>query len=70
MARPCPRSFEEVAKEPDVAEALKQGAALAIAPLLIETWRPVKANLSLDAWFLTAIDEAGAARGFTRSAFL
>jgi metal-responsive CopG/Arc/MetJ family transcriptional regulator len=30
----------------------------------------VKANLSLDAWLLAAIDEAAAARGLTRSAFL
>lgn len=65
-----PRSFDDIAKEPDVAEALKQGAALAIVPLLIETGRPVKANLSLDAWLLAAIDDAAAARGLTRSAFL
>ena len=32
---PVPRSFEEIAKEPEVAEALKHGAALAIVPLLI-----------------------------------
>ena len=72
MARPCPHpaSFEEIAKEPDVAEALREGAALAIVPLLIETGRPVKANLSLDAWLLAAIDDAAAARGLTRSAFL
>ena len=67
---PEPRSFDDIAKESDVAEALKQGAALAIVPLLIETGRPVKANLSLDAWLLAAIDDAAAARGLTRSAFL
>ncbi len=69
-ALPVPRGFEEIAKEPDVAEALKEGAALAIVPLLIETGRAVKANLSLDAWLLAAIDDAAAARGLTRSAFL
>ena len=67
---PAPRSFEEIAKDPDVAAALKEGAALAIVPLLIETGRAVKANLSLDAWLLAAIDDAAAARGLTRSAFL
>ena len=67
---PFPRSFEEIAKEPEVAEALKHGAALAIVPLLIETGRSVKANLSMDAWLLAAIDDAAAARGLTRSAFL
>jgi hypothetical protein len=47
------RSFVEVAKV---------AAALAIVPLLIESGRSVKANLSLDAWLLAAIDEAAAAR--------
>jgi hypothetical protein len=37
--------------------------------LLIDVGRPAKANLSLDAGLLAAIDEA-AARGLTRSAFL
>jgi predicted RNase H-like HicB family nuclease len=67
---PAPRSFEEIAKDPEVAAALKEGAALAIVPLLIESGRAVKANLSLDAWLLAAIDDAAAARGLTRSAFL
>ncbi len=69
-ALPAPRSFEEIAKELDVAAALREGAALAIVPLLIETGRLVKANLSLDAWLLAAIDDAAAARGLTRSAIL
>ena len=67
---PAPRSFAEIAKEPEVVAALKEGAALAIVPLLIESGRSVKANLSLDAWLLAAIDEAAAAHGLTRSAFL
>jgi predicted RNase H-like HicB family nuclease len=67
---PAPRSFEEIARDPEVAAALKEGAALAIVPLLIESGRSVKANLSLDAWLLAAIDDAAAARGLTRSAFL
>lgn len=67
---PAPRGFVEVAKDLEVAAALKEGAALAIVPLLIESGRSVKANLSLDAWLLAAIDEAAAARGLTRSAFL
>ena len=67
---PSPRSFDEIARDPQVAEALKRGVALAIVPLLIETGRSVKANLSMDAWLLAAIDDAAAARGLTRSAFL
>ncbi len=66
---PPPRSFNEIANDPEVAEALKYGAALAIVPLLIETGRSVKANLSMDSWLLAAIDDAAAAR-LTRSAFL
>jgi hypothetical protein len=56
--------------DPEVAAALAEGAALAIVPLLIDLGRPTKANLSLDAGLLAAIDEAAAARGLTRSAFL
>ncbi|MGC2395785.1 MAG: type II toxin-antitoxin system HicB family antitoxin [Rhodomicrobium sp.] len=67
---PAPRIFEEIARDSEVAEELKRGAVLAIVPLLMETGRSVKANLSLDAWLLAAIDEAASARGLTRSAFL
>jgi predicted RNase H-like HicB family nuclease len=67
---PKPRTMEQVRKDPDVARDLAAGAALAIVPLVVETGRPVKANLSLDAGLLAAIDEAAAARGLTRSAFL
>jgi hypothetical protein len=49
---------------------LKKGAALAVVPLLIDSGRSVKANLSLDTGLLAAIDDAAAARGLTRSAFL
>ena len=70
QALPGPRSREVIRKDPDVARDLADGAALVIVPLVMETGRPVKANLSLDAGLLAAIDEAAAARGLTRSAFL
>jgi hypothetical protein len=60
----------QIRKDPEVARDLVQGAALAVVPLIIELGRPVKANLSLDAGLLSAIDEAAQARGLTRSAFL
>jgi len=41
-----------------------------MVPLLIDVGRPAKANLSIDAGLLAAIDEAASARGLTRSAFL
>ena len=67
---PKPRSIEALRADPEVAEALAKGAALAIVPLVLDAGRPAKANLSLDAGLLAAIDEAAAARGLTRSAFL
>jgi predicted RNase H-like HicB family nuclease len=67
---PEPRGFDDVYADPKVAAAVREGAALAIVPLLIESGRSVKANLSLDAGLLAAIDDAAAARGLTRSAFL
>jgi predicted RNase H-like HicB family nuclease len=69
-AVPPPRSFDEIYNDPKVAAALTKGAALAVVPLLIDSGRSVKANLSLDTGLLAAIDDAAAARGLTRSAFL
>lgn len=48
----------------------RRGAAIAIVPLLRDAGRPAKANLSLDAGLLQAIDEAAEAHGLTRSAFI
>jgi hypothetical protein len=56
--------------DPDVAEAIAEGAALAMVPLVLDTGRPARANLSLDAGLLAALDEAAAAKGLTRSAFV
>ena len=53
-----------------IADAIAEGAALAIVPLLLDAGRPAKANLSIDAGLPAAIDEAAKARGLTRSAFL
>ena len=67
---PRPRSLEALRADPAVAEALAGGAAVAIVPLLLDAGRPAKANLSLDAGLLEAIDEAATAHGLTRSAFI
>ena len=67
---PAARPAEVVRRDPEVAAALAEGAALAIVPLILDSGRPAKANLSLDTGLLAAIDEAAAARGLTRSAFL
>jgi predicted RNase H-like HicB family nuclease len=67
---PRPRNAEELRSDPDVAEAVANGAALAIVPLLLDAGRPAKANLSIDAGLLAAIDDAAQEHGLTRSAFL
>ena len=69
-AVPRPRTADRVRSDPDVAAALAEGAAIMIVPLIRETGRPAKANLSIDEGLLTSIDEAAAARGMTRSAFI
>ena len=62
---------EELAVVPvTIHEPLRRVPELLTTKLIVETGRPVKANLSLDAGLLAAIDEAAAARGLTRSAFL
>jgi predicted RNase H-like HicB family nuclease len=67
---PQPRSAGTLRADPEVAEAIAEGAGLAIIPLPLDAGRPAKANLSIDAGLLSAIDEAAEARGLTRSAFL
>jgi predicted RNase H-like HicB family nuclease len=46
------------------------GETAVMIPLLRDSGRSVRANLSLDAGLLEAIDEAARARGLTRSAFI
>jgi predicted RNase H-like HicB family nuclease len=69
-ALPKPRDAETLRRDPEVAHEIREGAVLAYVPLILESGRPAKANLSLDSGLLSAIDEAAAARGLTRSAFL
>jgi len=57
-------------KDKSVAKAHRQGAVLASVPLIKDTGRAVRVNVSLDAGTLAAIDAAASARGLTRSAFL
>lgn len=67
---PRRRKLEELRKDPDVAAALGEGAAVVLVPVLRDSGRSVRANLSLDAGLLEAIDEAADAHGLTRSAFI
>lgn len=68
---PRPRSMEEVLADPEIAAALHAGtSALIMVPLVRDSGRPTRINVSLDRGLLEAIDEAAAARKLTRSAFL
>jgi predicted RNase H-like HicB family nuclease len=67
---PPPRALEALRADPDVARALSDGASLAVVPLVRETGKSIKANLSLDAGLLAAIDEEAQRRKLTRSAFI
>ena len=67
---PKPRPIEALCSDREVKAELAAGGALVIVPLILDAGRPAKANLSLDAGLLQAIDEAAEARGLTRSAFI
>lgn len=67
---PEPRPIETLRNDPEVKAEIVLGGALVIVPLILDAARPAKANLSLDAGLLQAIDEAATARGLTRSAFI
>lgn len=65
-----PRPAEAVCADIDVREALADGARLAEVPLIRATGKPVKANLSIDAGVLKALDEEATRRRLTRSAMV
>jgi len=67
---PRARSLEMLLKDSEVKDALSEGASLVVVPLIRDANRPAKANISLDAGLLEAIDDAARAHGLTRSAFL
>ena len=69
-AIPEPRALEDLLSDPEVAEAIGEGALIQRIPLVRETGRPVKANLSIDAGVLAAIDDEAKRRKLTRSAFI
>lgn len=66
---PQPRTVEALRLDPEIAADMAQ-AIVASIPLLLDSGRSVRANLSLDAGLLAEIDEAARERRLTRSAFL
>ena len=65
---PHARGIEEVRTQ--VAEDLVQGAYLISVPLISQSQRQVRANISMSKSVLDAIDAAAAMRNLTRSAFI
>ena len=67
---PPPTTAERLRELPDVAAALREGATLVSVPLIRETAGSVKANLSINAGVLAALDAEASRRGLTRSALV
>jgi len=61
-----PRTVQEIIRE----ERLEPLESFVMLPLLLDQARSVKANISLDAGLLEAIDEEAELHGLTRSSFL
>ena len=64
------RSLQQIMADPAAEFDAAIGESLVMIPLLLDKGRLVKANISLDAGLLEAIDEEAERRGVTRSAFL
>jgi predicted RNase H-like HicB family nuclease len=67
---PPPRTVQEVMSDAGAEFNPEAGESIVMLPLLVEHGRQVRANLSLDAGVLEAIDAEASRRGLTRSAFL
>ncbi len=68
---PRPRALVELVEDLEIrAVTLKAGAIFILVPVVRATGRAAKANISLDAGTLEAIDEAAKAYGLSRSAFI
>lgn len=62
--------MEQILARPDVREDLATGAFLIRVPHVDNDTRVVRADVTLEAGMLRAIDETAQRRGLTRSAFL
>ena len=64
------RSMDLVRSDEDVARDLEGGAFLLAVPFFRLSGRTTKANITMDAGLLSAVDRTAKERGLTRSAFL
>ncbi|MDN3719399.1 type II toxin-antitoxin system HicB family antitoxin [Roseibium salinum] len=69
-ALPPSRSLTDIRLNEYVAKELADGAFLIAVPLITLTGRTVKANITMDAGLLDAVDQTAKTRGLTRSAYL
>ncbi|UJW74624.1 type II toxin-antitoxin system HicB family antitoxin [Rhizobium sp. SL42] len=67
---PDPASHADILAREDVRRELRDGAFLIRVPLIEDDTRTVRANITLEAGTLAAIDIAAKQRGLTRSAFI
>lgn len=67
---PAPRSLADIIADAEAAFDPASGETAVMIPLLLDSARTVRANLSIDAGLLAQIDAEAARRGLTRSAFL
>ncbi|GLS30476.1 Predicted nuclease of the RNAse H fold, HicB family [Mesorhizobium albiziae] len=68
QALPVARSLAAILKAEGIDTAAGESAVM--IPLIVDSGRSVRANLSLDAGLLAAIDAEATRRGLTRSAFI
>ena len=67
---PAARTLADIVSDPDDAPRIEDGEIAVMVPLLLDSGRTVRANLTFDAGLLAVIDAEAARRGLTRSAFL
>lgn len=67
---PIARSMDEIRRDSQVKADLDEGAFLIAAPIIELAGRSAKANITMDAGLLNAIDDTASSRGLTGSAFL
>jgi predicted RNase H-like HicB family nuclease len=63
---PAPSSVSAILASGEI----QSGETIVMIPLVLDSGRTVRANLTMDAGLLDAIDEAATLRGVTRSAFV
>jgi predicted RNase H-like HicB family nuclease len=64
------RSLAEIVASDEDAPSAENNEVAVLVPLLLDSGRTVRANVTFDAGLLAAIDSEATRRGLTRSAFL